>query len=119
MAPAERGFSLLEVLVALALVTTILLFAAGTYWQSARIDERLEAHRRADAALDGAYELLRAGVLPLADGPIADPTGAGQELTATVSPGHTEGLTRLQLVARYEIQGTSFRRTLEALVYAP
>ena len=119
MAPAERGFSLLEVLVALALVSAILLFAAGFYWQSTRIDERLDAHRRAEAALTGAYELLRAGALPLADGLIADPTGTGQEVTATVSAAHTPGLARLELVARYEIQGTSFRRTLEALVYAP
>ena len=119
MSPAERGFSLLEVLIALALVTAILLFAAGFYWQSTRIDERLEAHRRADAALTGAYELLRAGALPRADGALADPTGAGQELTASVSAAHTPGLARLELVARYEIHGFSFRRSLEALVYAP
>jgi hypothetical protein len=100
-------------------VTAILLFAAGFYWQSTRIDERLEAHRRADAALAGVYELLRAGALPLADGAIADPTGNDHELTATVSAAHTAGLARLELVARYEIHGVSFRRTLEALVYAP
>jgi prepilin-type N-terminal cleavage/methylation domain-containing protein len=119
MSSAERGFSLLEVLVALALVAAILLFAAGFYWQSTRVDERLAAQRRADAALAGAYELMRAGALPLADGEIADPTGAHQQITATVSAAHTAGLAHLELVARYEIHGAWFRRTLEALVYAP
>ena len=116
---AERGFSLIEVLVALALVGAILLLTSGFYWQQVKIEQRLAAQRRADAALLAAYELLRAGALPLAPGKLDDPTGAGVELTAELTPTDLPGLTQLELAARFEIQGGSFRRTLDAMLYAP
>lgn len=117
--PAERGFSLLEVLVALALVAVILLLASGFYWQQVRTDQRLTRQRQADAALLAAYELLRAGALPLSDGALADPTDAGIQLTAALTPTETPGLTQIELAATFEIQGASFRRTLDALLFAP
>lgn len=119
MPGSERGFSLLEVLVALVLVGAILLFAGGFYWQQIRTSERLEAQRRADGALVAAYELVRAGALPLAAGPLVDPTDGGVSLSADVTPSDLPGLAQLSLVASYEVRGAPFRRTLDALVYAP
>jgi prepilin-type N-terminal cleavage/methylation domain-containing protein len=115
----ERGFSLLEVLVALALIAVVLLLASGFYWQQVRTDQRLARQRQADAALLATYELLRAGALPLADGELPDPTDSEIALTASLTPSETPGLTEIELAATFEIQGGTFRRTLDALLYAP
>lgn len=119
MPTAERGFSLLEVLVALVLVGTVLLVAGGFYWQQVRTEERLAAGRRAELALVAAYELIRAGALPLAAGAVADPTGADVPLAADVEPSGTPGLVRLELVATLVVRGATVRRTLDALIFAP
>lgn len=112
------GFTLIEVLVALALAGAILLIAGGFYWQQFVTSERLEAARRADLALENAYEELRAGALPLESGPLAT-TADGVTLEALVAPSGTDRLTDLTLVARYELRGKTRTRELAARVYRP
>lgn len=114
----SSGFSLIEVLVALALAGAILLIAGGFYWQQFRIAEQLEAARRADAALENAYEELRAGALPLASGTLGT-TDDGTTVDAIVSPSGASGLSDLTLIARYELRGARRTRELEARVFTP
>jgi prepilin-type N-terminal cleavage/methylation domain-containing protein len=112
------GFSLIEVLVALALGGVVLLVAGGFYWQQVRISERLAASRRADAELENAYEELRASHLPLVSGPLYE-TEDGIALEALVGPSDTPDLERLTLLARYRVRGEQHERRIEALAYAP
>jgi prepilin-type N-terminal cleavage/methylation domain-containing protein len=112
------GFSLVEVLVALALAGTILLFASGCFWLQLRTAERLDAGRRADAALENLYEELRAGLAPLVTGP-AGTTADGIALELLVAPSATAPLADVALLARYRLRGEWHERRLEARLYTP
>ena len=114
----SSGFSLIEVLVALALAGTVLLVAGGFFWLQYRIAERLDANRRADAALENAYEELLAGALPLESGSLPG-TGDGIELLAVVLEDESSALTDLTLIATFELGGESRSRRLEARLYTP
>ena len=115
---SSSGFSLIEVLVALALAGVVLLVAGGFFWQQVRISERLAASRRADAELENAYEELRAGALPFASGSLYE-TEDGIALEALIEPSGTPDLERLTILARYRVRGEKHERRIEALAYAP
>lgn len=118
-APAA-GFSLIEVLVALAICALLLLSSLALWALEANARRRLAAHAAAERALELAYEELRGGLLPLEAGPLpialAAESGA---LALTVEPTDTEDLYRVRLVATYRATGRPFRRTLEALLWRP
>ncbi len=113
----DAGFSLVETLVALAIVGLVLLFGLGLYWQQVRIGERLAAHRFASAALEADYERLRAGALPLADGVLDTSPLHDLIVTLDVQPGTVPHSRRVDLVATYRVRGEPFRRSLVALLY--
>lgn len=117
---AAAGFTLIEVLVALAIVTLLLLSSLALYALEANARRRLAAHAAAERALVAAYEELRAGLLPLATGPlpVAFDAEAGA-LALAVDPTDTGDLYRVRLVATYRATGRPFRRTLEALLWQP
>lgn len=115
----ERGFSLIETLVALAIVAALMLAASGIYFQQRAISRRLAAQRAADWALENSYEMLRAGALPLTSGVLPDLWSSGATITLRVAPGDLEHTTRIDLVASYRVTGHPFRRSLQAILYTP
>lgn len=119
MSAGERGFTLIEVLVALAIAGGLMLAAAGLYWQQKEIGQRLVAERAADAALENAYELLRADPPPLGSTTLPDPTGSGVALSVSVTEGPVPRTVALDIVASYRVHGQPFRRALTALAHVP
>ena len=117
MSTDQRGFTLIEVLVALAIAGVLMLSAACLYWQHMVVGQRLVAERAADEALENTYELMRSGAWPLETVILPDPTGSGVALTVTVTDGPVPATKALDIVATYRVQERPFRRSLHAVVH--
>ncbi len=118
------GFSLIEALVALAIVALVLLLGLGLVFQQKRTLLRLAARAEADAALGEALEWLRAGAWPLASGPVpvaveGDAAG-GLAVVVLVTPAEPPAdLYRGRLMARYTVAGQVEARTVETQFWRP
>lgn len=128
-----RGFSLVEVLVTLAVLGLILLLGLGLVWQQRRVHLRLEARAAADRALAETLETLRSGAVPLASGPVpraGGATGSGsgagghpaQDLQVVVRVVPAEppaDLYQAEVTARYTVAGQRQVRTVRTLFWRP
>jgi prepilin-type N-terminal cleavage/methylation domain-containing protein len=122
--PGRRSaFTLLESLVALALISVGLLLAVGIQMQQPRTLERLRARQEATRALEATLESIRAGVVPLADGvvPVSAVGGSSRALTLRlrVAATPTADLWQVECEASYVVLGRLERASLTSLVWAP
>lgn len=117
---ALRGFTLVETLVALVLLTLTLLLGLGLVLQHPRIVRRLDAQREALHMLEGALEALRAGALPLVPQELP-PTGPHHmSISIEVEPtGSPPGLYKVDVRVGYLVDGQPRERSVETLVWRP
>lgn len=121
------GFSLIETLVALAVLMLVLLAGIGALTQHRRAVLRLAAEREAIAALGAVLEAIQAGAVPLApDGeaiamppPIAGVRARGLRLWVETREGDRPGLWQVEVRARYLVTGDLRWRSVKTLVWRP
>ena len=117
---AHRGFTLVETLVALVLLTLTLLLGLGLVLQHPRIVRRLDAQREALHLLEGSLEALRAGALPLIPQSLP-PTGQHRmSISIGVEPASAPpGLYKVEVRVDYVVDGKPRERSVETLVWRP
>ena len=115
-----RGFTLVETLVALVLLTLALLLGLGLVLQHPRIVRRLDAQREAIHSLEATLEALRAGALPL-ESRVLPPVGPRRmALSIQIAPeGYPPGLYRVRVSAHYLVEGQPRERSVETLLWRP
>jgi prepilin-type N-terminal cleavage/methylation domain-containing protein len=111
----RQGFTLVETVVALAVLGVVLLLGLGLLLQEPAVVERLEARQAAWDALEDTLEAVRAGDLPLSGG--SYPTPQGTVVHLSVEPTPVPDLWRVQLEAEYRVQGRDFRPRIETRVW--
>lgn len=120
----QSGFSLVETVVALAILGTALFMGLALVLQHPRVVKRVDAERQAYRALESTLESVRAGLIPLQplvlDGFVTSAGGAppkGLAISMDVRPETTPGLYHVTLVARYFIFGEKKEKKLETFVW--
>lgn len=113
-----RGFTLVETLVALALLTLALLLGLGLVLQHPRIVRRLDAQREAIHSLEVTLEALRAGGLPLVSQTLPPIGPRKLALSIQVTPeGYPPGLYRVLVRAAWQVEGQPRERAVETLLW--
>jgi prepilin-type N-terminal cleavage/methylation domain-containing protein len=117
---APHGFTLIETLAALFLLTLTLLLGLGLVLQHPRIVRRLDAQREALHTMEATLEALRAGALPLASQDLPPVGRHRMALSVRIAPaGDPPGLYRVEVRARYLVEGQPRERTVESLLWRP
>jgi type II secretory pathway pseudopilin PulG len=121
--PPERhdGFTLIETLVALAVLFVVLIGLASGLLLARRASESLREQRQVDRALEASLETLRVGMIPLRSGPVAMTTDPGFPiaLQLVVDPAGPAGLYEVTVYASYLRRGTAIERSLTSQVWRP
>lgn len=121
------GFSLIETLVALAVLTLVLLAGVAAVTHHRRALVRLAAEREATAAVGAVLEGIRAGAVPLSpDGgpaslppPIAGIRARGLRLWVETRKTPDHGLWEVEVRASYLAVGAPRQRSVKTLVWRP
>jgi prepilin-type N-terminal cleavage/methylation domain-containing protein len=119
--PGQRGFSLLEALIALSLLAVLLLMGGGLVLQQPRTMRRIDVQRHELQALDSTLEAIRAGALPLVSTRIDVPGGpiVWIEVAPAGAPPVPADLYRVSLRALQQTGGKTVERRLDSLVWRP
>lgn len=121
----RRGFTLIEVVVALWILGVALLAGMALVMQQPRVVRRIDAERQAVRSMEWAIESIRGGLIPLQSEVLEGFVNSGQAQAAasnltvsvTVTPGSTLGLYQVTLVGRYSVYGQPKMRTLQTMVW--
>lgn len=118
-----HGFTLLEAVVALAILGVALLLGMALVIQLPRDVRRLDAEREAMHAMEASLEAMRAGVLPIEPSKLerlitVSDTRVVRELTIDVTRATTTtaGLCQVTLTANYTVLNTKHQKQLQALI---
>ena len=121
---AERGFGLVEALVALALIALVLALALLVLFRLGRGFAELTARRDAVRATEAVLESVRAGALPLAPGryelppePEAPPVEE-RRISLEISPAGSPGLYQVAAEGRWRLFGREHLFRLESLAWS-
>jgi prepilin-type N-terminal cleavage/methylation domain-containing protein len=127
-----RGFTLVEVAIAIAILSVALLLGMSLILGQARYVHRLDADHAARTALAATLEAIRSGSLPLKAGHFdggdlaaafgtAGTAGSadGMTIDLDVTAASPPGLYEVDLRARYRIAGQPLERRLGSMVWQP
>jgi len=120
-----RGFTLLECLVALGVLSLAVLMVTAGLAAARSTGERLLAQRSALRAAENALEGVRGGALPLLSGPveaaalIADADEWRLTVRLVIDEREPKGLYRVVADAAFEVRGRPGSRRLETMVWRP
>jgi prepilin-type N-terminal cleavage/methylation domain-containing protein len=123
----DGGFTLLETVIALAILGIALLLVLALVLNEPRMLKRLDAQRQAFRAIEGTLEAVRAGAIPLASASFKDfnfsagtPAPANLTLQMDVQPlAIPANLYRVSLDAHYTVAGRAFDKRVQTLVWQP
>ncbi len=121
----RSGFTLIEVVVGLALLAVATLIGLAAITQAQLSIERLEARHRALREIEAALEAIRSGALPLTSGEVGPgldaTTGRERHLIVylKVEPADMPGLYQVAGTARWSLRGRPQESTVLSMVYRP
>lgn len=125
----QKGFSLIESLVALLLVTMALFLTLHLTTIQPRTMKRLRANEAAVRAIESSLETIRGGSIPLTEGRtklvspaafVADPSVVGLQMTMDVAhSSETDDLYIVTVEARYLVADQVWVRRVQTMVWRP
>lgn len=119
------GFTLLETLVALAILGVALLLTLVLVLNQPRMLSRLDGERQAFRAIEGTLEAVRAGAIPLESAHFESfaflagtpaPPGLTLQMDVFALPA-PPGLYKVSLVAHYTLAGKGYDKRVQTLVW--
>jgi prepilin-type N-terminal cleavage/methylation domain-containing protein len=124
--PRARGFTYIETLVALAILSLTLLLGVDGFLQYARATRRMESERQAFRALESTLEAVRAGTMPLASTwlegfttAVGNPAPPDLKVWMQVDPTGIPHLVSIHLQGTYRVDGKLYTKDLYSMVFRP
>src|SRR5947209_4163260 len=127
MQRAGNGFTLVETLIALALLGVALLLGMALVLSQPRMVRRMESERQAFRAIEGTLEAIRGGAIPLVPAHFdnfafsaGSPVSSDLTLSMDVRPvPFPPSLFQVSLTAHYSVAGQPFDHRVDTLVWQP
>ena len=121
-ADRRRGFSLIEALIALAIVGLTMTVGMSLLAQQSAVARRLRAHREAIGIVESTLEAVRAGFVPLTSGrlqlPVVSTESDALVLWLEVSPrAEPPELSEVLVEARYVVGPLTLKRRVRTMVW--
>jgi prepilin-type N-terminal cleavage/methylation domain-containing protein len=121
-----HGFTLLEALIALAVLGVALLLGMALVIQLPRDVRRLDAEREAVRAMEVSLEAMRAGTLPVQKSELSEfitvngnSVAPDLGIDVAVAPTTRPGLCQVTLTAHYSVLNSQHKKQLQALFRLP
>ena len=125
MRASNRGFTLVECIIALALTGFAILIGASLLTTQARVAERVEVRQVLTRTSEAILESVRGGALPLQSGPVQldlqteTPFITYIRSSLEVHPTARTGLYRVAARAGCTLRGEEVQVTLDTMVWQP